>query len=140
MKNYPARQGLYDPQFEHDACGVAFVADMHGRATRDIVDKGIQALVNLDHRGAAGAEKNTGDGAGILIQIPDRFYREEMAKQDITLPPAGQYATGIAFLPNSRMAALDAVRAVEAIVKEEGLNLIGWRDVCLLYTSDAADE
>ena len=71
MKNYPARQGLYDPQFEHDACGVAFVADMHGRATRDIVDKGIQALVNLDHRGAAGAEKNTGDGAGILIQIPD---------------------------------------------------------------------
>ena len=129
MKNYPARQGLYDPQFEHDACGVAFVADMHGRATRDIVDKGIQALVNLDHRGAAGAEKNTGDGAGILIQVPDRFYREEMAKQDITLPPAGQYATGIAFLPNSRMAALDAVRAVEAIVKEEGLNLIGWRDV-----------
>ena len=129
MKNYPARQGLYDPQFEHDACGVAFVADMHGRATRDIVDKGIQALVNLDHRGAAGAEKNTGDGAGILIQIPDRFYREEMAKQDITLPPAGQYATGIAFLPNSRMAALDAVRAVEAIVEEEGLKLIGWRDV-----------
>ena len=117
MKNYPARQGLYDPQFEHDACGVAFVADMHGRATRDIVDKGIQALVNLDHRGAAGAEKNTGDGAGILIQVPDRFYREEMAKQDITLPPAGQYATGIAFLPNSRMAAPDAVRAVEAIVK-----------------------
>src|SRR5699024_3896943 len=83
----------------------------------------------LDHRGAAGAEKNTGDGAGILIQIPDRFYREEMAAQGIELPPAGQYATGIAFLPNSRMAALDAVRAVEQIVEEEGLTLIGWRDV-----------
>lgn len=129
MNNYPARQGLYDPQFEHDACGVAFVVDMHGRASRDIVDKGIQALVNLDHRGAAGAEKNTGDGAGILIQIPDRFYREEMAAQGIELPPAGQYATGIAFLPNSRMAALEAVRDVEQIVKEEGLKLIGWRDV-----------
>lgn len=129
MTNYPARQGLYDPQFEHDACGVAFVADMHGRATRDIVEKGIQALVNLEHRGAAGAEKNTGDGAGILIQVPDRFFREEMAQQDIQLPPAGEYATGIAFLPNSRMAALDAVRAVERIVEEEGMNLIGWRDV-----------
>ncbi|HJF11221.1 glutamate synthase large subunit [Corynebacterium falsenii] len=129
MNNYPARQGLYDPQFEHDACGVAFVVDMHGRASRDIVDKGIQALVNLDHRGAAGAEKNTGDGAGILIQIPDRFYREEMAAQGIELPPAGQYATGIAFLPNSRMAALEAVRDVEQIVKEEGLKLIGWRNV-----------
>lgn len=67
----PGRQGLYDPSYEHDACGVAFVADMHGRASRSIVEKGIEALVNLDHRGAAGAEKNTGDGAGILIQIPD---------------------------------------------------------------------
>ena len=79
MTNYPPRQGLYDPQFEHDACGVAFVADAHGRASRDIVEKGIQALVNLDHRGAAGAEKNTGDGAGILIQVMDiarRFHLE----------------------------------------------------------------
>lgn len=98
MTNYPPRQGLYDPQFEHDACGVAFVADAHGRASRDIVEKGITALVNLDHRGAAGAEKNTGDGAGILIQVPDRFYREEMSKQGVELPEAGDYATGIAFL------------------------------------------
>lgn len=129
MTNYPPRQGLYDPQFEHDACGVAFVADMHGRATRDIVDKGIQALVNLDHRGAAGAEKNTGDGAGILIQVPDRFYREEMGKLGVELPAAGQYATGIAFLPNSRMAALEAMRDVETIVKEEGMEFLGWREV-----------
>ncbi|MCX2163911.1 glutamate synthase large subunit [Corynebacterium auriscanis] len=129
MNNYPARQGLYDPQFEHDACGVAFVADMHGRPTRDIVEKGIQALVNLDHRGAAGAEKNTGDGAGILIQVPDRFYREELGSKGVNLPPAGQYATGIAFLPASRMAALDAMRAVERIIEEEGLQFIAWRDV-----------
>ncbi|KAB3519268.1 glutamate synthase large subunit [Corynebacterium sp. zg254] len=129
MNNYPARQGLYDPQFEHDACGVAFVADMHGRKSRDIVEKGIQALVNLDHRGAAGAETNTGDGAGILIQIPDRFYREEMAAQGVELPPAGQYAAGIAFLPNSRMAALDAQRDIEHIISEEGLTFLGWREI-----------
>lgn len=129
MTNYPPRQGLYDPQFEHDACGVAFVADIHGRPTRDIVEKGIQALVNLDHRGAAGAEKNTGDGAGILLQIPDRFYREEMSAAGVELPPHGQYATGIAFLPNSRLAAIEAMRDVENIVKEEGMQLLGWRPV-----------
>ena len=125
----PGPQGLYHPSREHDACGVAFVADMHGRATHDIVDKGIQALVNLDHRGAAGAEKNTGDGAGILLQVPDRFYREVLAEQGIELPAAGTYATGIAFLPASRMAALDAMRAVESIIAEEQLDLIGWREV-----------
>ncbi|RAV31892.1 glutamate synthase large subunit [Corynebacterium heidelbergense] len=129
MTNYPARQGLYDPQFEHDACGVAFVADMHGRVSRDIVEKGIQALINLDHRGAAGAEKNTGDGAGILIQVPDKFYRAVLQDSDIKLPEAGQYATGIAFLPNSRMAALDAMHDVEKIVEEEGMNILGWREV-----------
>ena len=91
--------------------------------------KGIQALVNLDHRGAAGAEKNTGDGAGILIQVPDRFYREELGSKGVELPPAGEYATGIAFLPASRMAALDAMRAVERIIEEEGLQFIAWRDV-----------
>lgn len=129
MTHFPARQGLYDPQFEHDACGVAFVANMHGHVSRDIVEKGIQALVNLDHRGAAGAEKNTGDGAGILIQIPDRFYRDVFVSPDVELPPAGQYATGIAFLPNSRMAALDAMRDVERIVEEENMELLGWREV-----------
>lgn len=71
----PPAQGLYDPAFEHDACGVAFVADLHGRSSHDLVEKGISALVHLDHRGASGAETNTGDGAGILIQIPDTFFR-----------------------------------------------------------------
>ena len=92
------RQGLYDPRHEHDACGVGFVADIHGRASRDIVDKGLQILQNIDHRGAAGAEKNTGDGTGILLQIPDSFYRTVMAEQGVTLPDAGAFATGIAFL------------------------------------------
>lgn len=125
----PQPEGLYQPSQEHDACGVAFVADIYGRSSRDIVEKGIQALINLDHRGAAGAEKNTGDGAGILIQVPDAFYRTELAERGITLPEAGAYATGIAFLPQARMATLDAVRAVEDICAEEGVDILAWRDV-----------
>ncbi|QDZ43579.1 glutamate synthase large subunit [Corynebacterium sp. sy039] len=120
------KQGLYNPAWEHDACGVAFVADMHGRATRDLVDKALTALVNLEHRGAAGAEKNTGDGAGILMQLPDAFYQEVT---DFELPEAGAYATGIAFLPQARMAMLDAKREVEAIAREEGAQVLGWRTV-----------
>ena len=86
----PYPQGLYDPAYEHDACGVAFVADLYGRRSHDVVAKGLSATCRLDHRGARGAEPNTGDGAGILIQIPDRFYR---AVLDFPLPPAGSYAT-----------------------------------------------
>ncbi len=125
----PPAQGLYNPEFEHDACGVAFVADMYGRASRDIVDKGIQALVNLDHRGAAGAEPNTGDGAGILIQVPDSFCRAAAADAGFDLPEPGAYATGIAFLPRKRMAMLDAKREIEAIAREEGATVLGWREV-----------
>ena len=123
------RQGLYDPRHEHDACGVGFVADIHGRASRDIVDKGLQILQNIDHRGAAGAEKNTGDGTGILLQIPDSFYRTVMAEQGVTLPDAGAFATGIAFLPRRRMAMFDAKREIEAIAVEEGATVLGWREV-----------
>ncbi|GAB2698793.1 glutamate synthase large subunit [Nocardia thraciensis] len=118
--------GLYDPAYEHDACGVAFVVDMHGRRSRDIVDKAITALLNLEHRGAAGAEPNSGDGAGILIQVPDRFFR---AVVDFELPPEGSYATGIAFLPQARREAARARYHVEKIVKEEGLTVLGWREV-----------
>ena len=92
----PPAQGLYDPAFEHDACGVAFVVDMAGRRSHTLVEQGITALVHLDHRGASGAETNTGDGAGITIQVPDRFYREVAG---FGLPEAGHYATGIAFVP-----------------------------------------
>ncbi|HEU4423954.1 MAG TPA: hypothetical protein VFR67_15595, partial [Pilimelia sp.] len=89
---------LYDPAYEHDACGVAFVADLYGRRSHDVVAKGLSALIRLDHRGARGAEPNTGDGAGIMLQIPDEFLR---AAVDFPLPPAGHYATGLVFLPSS---------------------------------------
>ncbi|MVU79816.1 glutamate synthase large subunit [Nocardia sp. ET3-3] len=118
--------GLYDPANEHDACGVAFVVDMHGRRSRDIVDKAITALLNLEHRGAAGAEPNSGDGAGILIQLPDKFFR---AVVDFELPAEGSYATGIAFLPQARREAARAGYGVEKIVREEGLEVLGWREV-----------
>src|SRR6478735_8680643 len=122
----PLSQGLYNPAFEHDACGVAMVADMHGRRSRDIVDEAITALVNLEHRGAQGAEPHTGDGAGILLQVPDEFLR---AVVDFDLPEYGSYATGIAFLPQSSKDAATACEAVEKIAEAEGLEVLGWREV-----------
>ena len=122
----PPAQGLYDPAFEHDACGVAFVVDMRGRASRRIVTQGLAALGNLAHRGAQGCEPDTGDGAGILVQVPDRFCRK-VAPAD--LPAPGAYATGIAFLPRDPDAAAEAVRAVEGIAEAEGLQVLGWREV-----------
>jgi glutamate synthase (NADPH/NADH) large chain len=91
----PAAQGLYDPVNEHDACGVGFVAHIKGHKSHDIVSQGLKILENIDHRGAVGADPLMGDGAGILIQIPDQFYREEMAKQGVNLPPAGEYGVGM---------------------------------------------
>ncbi|APE19386.1 glutamate synthase subunit alpha [Mycobacterium sp. WY10] len=122
----PRSVGLYNPAFEHDSCGVAMVVDMHGRRSRDIVDKAITALLNLEHRGAAGAEPHSGDGAGILLQVPDTFLR---AVVDFELPAEGSYATGIAFLPQSSRDALTACEGVEKIVEAEGLEVIGWRAV-----------
>jgi glutamate synthase (NADPH) large chain len=122
----PSRVGLYNPAFEHDACGVAMVVDMYGRRSRDIVDKAITALLNLEHRGAQGAEPHTGDGAGILIQVPDEFLR---AVVDFELPERGSYATGMAFLPQSSKEAAEACAAVQKIVEAEGLEVIGWRDM-----------
>ncbi len=126
MKHAPGPVGLYDPVNEHDSCGVAFVVDMHGRRSRDIVEKAITALINLEHRGAAGAEPNTGDGAGIMIQVPDRFLRESV---DFELPAEGSYATGIAFLPQGSHDAQAACEGVEKIVEAEGLSVLGWREV-----------
>ncbi|MGQ0831172.1 MAG: glutamate synthase large subunit, partial [Microthrixaceae bacterium] len=122
----PGKQGLYDPRFEHDACGVSFVVDMHGRRTHRMVELGLQSLCNLDHRGATNAEPNVGDGAGILIQIPDRFLREVAG---VELPPAGEYATGIAFLPRDEEQASVAMTGVEKIAATEGLQVLGWRAV-----------
>ena len=118
--------GLYSPAHEHDACGVGFVVDMHGRASRELVETALGALCNLEHRGALGAEVNTGDGAGVLIQVPDAFFK---AMVDFPLPEAKAYATGIAFLPQDREAAARAQAAVEEIVRSEGLEVLGWRDV-----------
>ena len=124
--NAPLAQGLYDPAFEHDACGVAFVVDLHGRQSHDLVEKGITALLHLDHRGASGAETNTGDGAGILTQIPDAFYRAVVPAE---LPSAGRYATGIAFLPGDADRVAGTIEAIEKIIMSEGLEVLAWRDV-----------
>jgi glutamate synthase (NADPH/NADH) large chain len=126
LRTLPAAQGLYRPELEHDACGVSFVVDMHGRASHDIVRRGIGALCNLEHRGASGAETNTGDGAGVLIQLPDRFLR---AVVDFDLPPLGSYAAGMAFLPTEEAACHEAVDAIAKLVADEGLALLGWREV-----------
>ena len=123
---FPPPQGLYDPRHEHDACGVAFVATLTGVASHDIVRKGITALLNLDHRGAAGAEPNSGDGAGILIQVPDAFLREVV---DFDLPAQFSYAVGTAFLPGDDGQVTKTRSRIEEIAAEEGLTVLGWRDV-----------
>ncbi|WP_406031814.1 glutamate synthase large subunit [Nocardioides sp. NBC_00163] len=124
--SYPSPQGLYDPRFEKDACGVAMVATLTGVASHDIVKQGIRALVNLDHRGAAGAETNSGDGAGILLQVPDAFLREVV---DFDLPAERAYAVGTAFIPGDADQVERSVKMVEEIATEEGLEVLGWRDV-----------
>jgi glutamate synthase (NADPH) large chain len=122
----PHSQGLYDPAFEHDACGVAFVADMHGRRSNAIVKDALTALHNLDHRGASGAEVNTGDGAGILLQVPDAFLREVAGFE---LPKAGAYAVGLVFLSDDEVESSTTVSAIEKLADEEDLRVLGWRDV-----------
>ena len=117
---------LYDPSAEHDACGFAFVATLRGTPGRDIVDAGLTALLNLDHRGAVGAEEDSGDGAGILTQIPDAFLRDVV---DAELPPVGYYAIGMAFLPQDEAERTAAVAAIEAVAAEEKLDVLAWRDV-----------
>ncbi|MFA6574138.1 MAG: glutamate synthase large subunit, partial [Nocardioides sp.] len=123
---FPPPQGLYDPRNEHDACGVAFVATLTGEASHDIVAKALTALRNLEHRGAAGAEPNSGDGAGILMQVPDAFLR---AVVDFDLPPAHAYAVGTAFLPGDDAQVAETRRRIEEIAADEGLAVLGWRDV-----------
>jgi glutamate synthase (NADPH/NADH) large chain len=124
----PSALGLYDPATERDACGFAFVATLRGTPGRDIIDAGLTALLNLDHRGAVGAEEDSGDGAGILTQIPDAFLRDVV---DAELPPVGLYAIGLAFLPVEPDALSSAMRAIEAIAAEEKLDVLAWRDVAV---------
>ncbi|MEK9952798.1 MAG: glutamate synthase-related protein, partial [Curvibacter sp.] len=121
--------GLYSSANEHDACGVGFVAHIKGHKTHEIVQGALKILENLDHRGAVGADKLMGDGAGILIQLPDTLYREEMAKQGVTLPPPGEYGVGMIFLPKEHASRLACEQEMERAIKAEGQVLLGWRDV-----------
>jgi glutamate synthase (NADPH) large chain len=125
----PPREGLYDPRFEHDACGVGFVADLMGRKSHDILCKSIQVLLNLRHRGACGSEKIVGDGAGLLLQLPHRFFTERGERLGIRLPPAGEYAVGMMFLPTDANARERCEHLVESIIAEEGQRVLGWRSV-----------
>ncbi len=124
----PGAQGLYHPSHEHDACGIGFVASIKGHKSHDIIEKGIQILINLTHRGACGCDPETGDGAGLLIQIPHAFFAREASKLGFTLPGAGEYGVGMVFMPVERQERLQTEGIVERIVQEEGLRILGWRD------------
>ncbi|MFJ9408664.1 glutamate synthase large subunit [Streptomyces sp. NPDC101393] len=126
MDGRPAQQGMYDPRNEHDACGVGFVATLTGEASHALVEQALTVLTNLEHRGATGSEPDSGDGAGILLQVPDAFLREDVTFE---LPEAGSYAVGIAFLPSEAQDAADAVSRIETMAAEEGLDVLGWRVV-----------
>ncbi|MFH8569718.1 glutamate synthase large subunit [Streptomyces sp. NPDC017993] len=126
MDGRPAQQGMYDPRNEHDACGVGFVATLTGEASHALVEQALTVLTNLEHRGATGSEPDSGDGAGILLQVPDAFLREDVTFE---LPEAGGYAVGIAFLPSDAQDAAAAVSRIETMATEEGLNVLGWRVV-----------
>ena len=124
----PPAQGLYDPRNEHDACGIGFVASISGQKSHEIIRKGIQVLLNLAHRGACGCDPETGDGAGVLIQIPHKFFVRECEKLGFKLPKPGSYGVGMTFLPVEKHQRLQCEGILERIVREEGLTLIGWRD------------
>ncbi|HRQ89182.1 MAG TPA: glutamate synthase large subunit, partial [Bacteroidia bacterium] len=125
----PKKQGLYDPWFEHDACGVGFVVDMHGRKSHRILEQGLQVLRNLDHRGASGSEINTGDGAGILLQMPHGFFQEVCKNSRITLPAAGEYGCGLVYLPRNPTVRRKIEEKFEQVVQSEGQVFLGWRTV-----------
>jgi len=125
----PPKQGLYDPQFEHDACGLGFVVNMKGTKSHQLVSDALMILVNLDHRGAVGCEPNTGDGAGILIQVPHEFLSAEAVKLGFTIPAAGQYGVGQLFLPRNAAERELATAELAKIIAAEGQTVLGWRDV-----------
>jgi glutamate synthase domain-containing protein 1 len=119
---------LYDPANERDACGIGFVANIKGQKSHFIIEKGIQVLINLTHRGACGCDPETGDGAGVLIQIPHKFFARECPRLGFTLPAEGEYGVGMTFLPVEPSARLQCEGIIERIVREEGLAVLGWRD------------
>ncbi|MGH3734948.1 MAG: glutamate synthase large subunit [Micromonosporaceae bacterium] len=125
----PSAEGLYRPGYEHDACGVAFVVDVKGRRSHATVRQGLDALCRMEHRGAAGADPNSGDGAGIMVQIPDAYFRAVVRRDGIALPEPGHYATGLVFLPDDSESAARAVKIIEKYAAGEGAEVLGWRDV-----------
>ncbi|MEO6394063.1 MAG: glutamate synthase central domain-containing protein, partial [Pyrinomonadaceae bacterium] len=124
---WPVKQGLYDPRNEHDSCGVGFVVDIKGRRSHQIVEQALQVLANLEHRGATGCDPDSGDGAGILVQLPHQFFRRECV--EFALPEPGQYAVGMVFLPTDEEGRRECERLFETIVRQEGQNILGWRTV-----------
>lgn len=127
--HFPEKQGLYDPRFEHDSCGVGFVCNVDGAKTHDIVENGLKVLRRLSHRGAVGADPKTGDGAGILMQVPHKFLIRECSNIGITLPREGEYGVGLVFLPTNKKDQDFCIKAFEDVTRKEGLVLLGWRDV-----------
>ena len=125
----PPGPGLYDPRNEHDSCGVGFVVNIKGRKSHEIIRRGLQILVNLDHRGAVGADPLVGDGAGCLIQMPDKLLRAWAEEHGLKLPPLGRYAVVMCFLPRDAAARDFAIRLLEHYIAAEGQSLLGWRDV-----------
>ena len=126
---FPPKQGLYDPALEHDSCGFGFVADIKGRASHEIVKNALEVLNNLEHRGATGAEKDTGDGAGILLQTPHAFLARECDRLGIRLPAKGQYAAGMVFLPPDPAGRAEIEGHFAQVIESEGQKLLGFRDL-----------
>src|SRR5438270_8442427 len=122
----PAAAGLYDPSFEHDACGIGAVARLDNRREHEVIERAIEVLLRLEHRGAVGSEIDTGDGAGILFQVPDEFFR---GVAGFELPPQGRYGVGMCFLPKDEIRCRELEALVARIVEQEGQTLLGWRDV-----------
>ena len=128
-KHRAEKFGLYNPANEHDSCGVGFIAQIEGKKTHEIIEKGLDILKNIDHRGAVGADPLMGDGAGITIQIPHNFFKSEMKKQGIDLPGEGEYGVGIVFLPKEKASRLACEKSINRSILLEGQRLLGWRDV-----------
>ncbi|MEK7342182.1 MAG: hypothetical protein AABZ69_08190, partial [Candidatus Binatota bacterium] len=125
----PPKQGLYDPRYEHDSCGVGFVVNIKGKKSHQIVEQALTVLENLDHRGACGCEENTGDGAGILLQVPHAFFQHACDGLGFHLPEPGEYGVGMIFLPDDRKLRRRCEKTLEEIVASEGQRVLGWRKV-----------
>src|SRR5688572_20490995 len=122
-------EGLYLPEYEHDACGVGFICHIKGKASNTIVDKALTMLERMSHRGGCGCDPASGDGAGLLVKLPDKFLRREMKKQGVTLPPAGQFGVAQVFLPKDMVSRSTCVGIIEDVVEGYGMKILGWRDV-----------